>query len=310
MKPIYILGSINMDLVFEIDRLPDIGETMQGRNFMMSPGGKGANQAVASASQDADTFMIGSLGGDPLSDKLETTLEGYGVDITHVSRHPKETSGVAGILVEGGDNRIITESGANAHHDLSHIHTTLQEAPEDAILVVQLEIPMEAVETGFREAKANKMTTILNAAPARPLPDDLYPLIDHLVVNEGEGRLLSGVTIETAEDARQAAQVLMDKGARSVLFTLGKKGSLYIDEEETIEVPAYTVEVKDTTAAGDTFIGVFAAAIAQDKPVGEALRRANAGAALTIQTLGAQRAIPKKEQIDTFINTHTQEDKD
>lgn len=310
MKSIYVLGSINMDLVFEINRLPETGETMKGERFMMSPGGKGANQAVAAALQNTETFMVGSLGADPLSDKLEKTLEGYGVDTRHVTRRPNETSGVAGILVERGDNRIITDSGANAHQDLSRIRTVIQNAPDASILLAQLEIPMEAVETAFKEAKDKGMTTILNAAPATPLPEALYAFIDHLVVNEGEARTLSGVDVGGSDDARRAAKVLMERGVRSVIFTLGEKGSLYIDRHETIRVPAYTVEVKDTTAAGDTFIGVFAAALASDRPTREALRRANAGAALTIQTLGAQRAIPEQKAIDTFISTHTPNDKD
>ena len=310
MNPIYVLGSINMDLVFEIERLPEKGETMQGKHFMMSPGGKGANQAVAAARQNAKTYMIGSLGGDPLSEKLLKTLEGYNVDTRHVSIHPEKTSGVAGILLEGGDNRIITDSGANAHQDLSVIRSIIQQAQKASLLIAQLEIPVEAVQTAFKEARDKGMTTILNAAPAIPLPDELYPLIDILVVNEGEARTLSGVDASDPAFINQAAKALMKKGARSLLFTLGEKGSLYIGDNGTIEVPAYTVEVKDTTAAGDTFIGVFAAAFAQGRPLEETLRRANAASALTVQTLGAQRAIPEKETVDTFINTHTLDDKD
>ncbi|MFW6299148.1 MAG: ribokinase [Bacillota bacterium] len=301
MATIYVLGSINMDLVFEMDRLPKKGETLKGKGFMMNPGGKGANQAVAASLQGVRTYMVGSLGDDALSDTLESSLANYHVDTTHIQRIQGTPAGVAGILLEGGDNRIVIEAGANAVHDKKRIETILNTAGPDAILISQLEIPIDHVAHAFRIAKEKGLTTYLNAAPAAPLPSALYKDTDVLVINESEAEVLSGIAVTSKKTALEAADILMGKGVKAVLFTLGKDGALYADKDSLHESKGFTVEVKDTTAAGDTFLGVYAAKRSEGASIPDALATANAAAALTVSQKGAQKAIPPKKAVQDFL---------
>ncbi|MFP4078783.1 MAG: ribokinase [Candidatus Izemoplasmataceae bacterium] len=301
MASIYVLGSINMDLVFEMDRLPKKGETIKGKGFMMNPGGKGANQAVAASLQGVTTRMVGSLGDDALSDTLETTLENYDVDTTDIKRIEDTPAGVAGILLEGGDNRIVIEAGANAVHDRKRIEDVLHAADRDAILIAQLEIPIAIVDHAFAVAKRLGLTTYLNAAPATEIPHTLFGNTDVLFVNESEAEVLSGLSVHSKKTALEAAEILIGKGAKSVLFTLGKEGALYVEHAMSHEAKGFTVDVRDTTAAGDTFIGVYAAKRSKGASIEEALNTANAAAALTVSKKGAQKAIPTRNEVQEFL---------
>jgi len=301
MNRIYVLGSINMDLVFSVDRIPNQGETLNSNDFFMTPGGKGANQAVACAKQMIDTWFIGSLGDDGLSSVCKQSLLRYHVNCTHLMEIPNHTCGIAGILLEHNDNRILIHGGANDIHDRTRIQSILnQPEVKDSILIVQLEIPMNIVETACITAKKQNMMTLLNAAPAKVLSDTLYKHIDLLIVNELETYTLTNINIEDADSMKRAAKVLLNKGVQAVLITNGDKGSTYFNNVTTIHVEAHKVNVVDTTAAGDTYIGVLASQIATGVAMNEAMLQATAGAALTIQQNGAQISIPSKQEIDAF----------
>ncbi len=301
MSDIYVLGSINMDLVFKMNRLPIKGETMQGEGFMMNPGGKGANQAVASSLQGGRTFMVGSLGDDALSDILKEALTHYQVDTTHIKRVTDSSPGVAGIWLEGGDNRIVLEAGANSVHDLGRIEGILKAAPEDSVLIAQLEIPSDVVEHAFKTAKKKTMTTYLNAAPATTVSEELLRHTDVLVVNKTEAETLTGTTVTSMEHASIALKALLEKGVGAALLTLGARGAVYMSAAETQEVKGFDVEVLDTTGAGDAFIGAFAVKRAEGSSVTEALLHANAAGALSVSKVGAQKAIPNRAAVERFI---------
>jgi ribokinase len=297
MNQMFVLGSINMDLVFQVDSLPIQGETKQSQDFATIPGGKGANQAVACAKQNVRTWMLGSVGQDSFSDQCLASLSKNGVDTRFVDRQEKNICGLATIILEQGDNRILTYGGANHHQDINKIYHVLGEhhAQGDYILS-QLEIPIEVVQNVFRKAKTLGMITALNAAPAKPLSSDLLMLIDLLIVNEGEGQQLTG-----SDNPETIMNRLLSQGVGAVLLTRGAQGAAYQDQSRRVSVNAHKVKVVDTTAAGDTFIGVFLAHRIAGKEIDEALTYASAGAALSIQKLGAQNSIPSKQDIDEFI---------
>ncbi len=303
MAQIFVLGSINMNLVFQLERMPEIGETIHSNGFFMVPGGKGANQAVACAKQDIDTYMIGSLGNDALSMTCIESLKSNGVKTEYVSVIEGRLPGVAGIFLEKGDNRIVVDAGANASHDIDHIKKIIEEAkgvPDD-ILLCQLEIPLKVVEESFLAAKKKDMKTVLNAAPATHLTDTLYSLTDLLVVNESEMEILTGIDLSDESDIEIAAKKILHKGVRGIILTLGKKGSVYFDSEKRIDTRAVNVLAKDTTAAGDTYIGVLLSEILKGSSTEEAMRKASFASALTVTRLGAQQSIPSKNEIEIFI---------
>jgi ribokinase len=301
MHTVFVFGSINIDLVFAIDQLPKQGETIEGTNFFIAPGGKGANQAVACARQGIPTWMIGSVGTDDLSETALSSLSQAGVHTSYISKHPDHHTGVAGILLEDGDNRIILGQGANGVHDTNHIQTILKtEASEGDILLCQLEVPLEDVKTIISYAKTKKMVTILNAAPAKELSPDLLCLIDLLIVNETELHTLTKQTGESKEDYQRQVELLL-KHVSAVIVTLGGSGSFYKDHTHEYWCEAVVVNVVDTTAAGDTFIGGYIAAILDNKTIPEALSYASLSSALAIQTLGAQPSIPTKQDVQNYI---------
>lgn len=302
MKKVYVLGSINMDLVMQASRLPFEGETLAGEKFLMVPGGKGANQAVASARQDARTVMLGAVGTDVFGERLLSSLRAAGVDCTHVEEIGDCHSGIASIWVVDGDNRIIIEAGANAALDESAVIGVLEkEARAEDTLVAQLEIPVEVVLEAFASAKKSGLTTLLNPAPAGAFDERLYPLTDIMVLNETEAAALTGIRPKDTASSEEAAARLTRMGVGEVVFTLGKRGVLYYHQDTSIALKAHEVRAVDTTAAGDTFIGVFTAGIVCDASRKAALIRANAAAALSTLRLGAQDSIPEAEEVARFL---------
>lgn len=309
MNKIFVLGSINMDFVFSIDRIPKLGETIKSKDFLMTPGGKGANQAVACSKQGVKTFMLGSVGSDSLSILCKNSLQYYGVDCTFLDETEDLSVGVAGIFVEEQDNRIVTYSGANSIHDIDLINEILEKnAEKNDYLLSQLEIPMEIVEQTFKKAKSLSITTILNLAPAQLITNQLLSLTDILVLNETEIETLTKIIPNDETKIKQASNILLKQGAKSILLTLGDKGSIYIDNNELIKMNAFAVEAVDTTAAGDTYIGAFVSQLINKKSIKQAMEFASAAAALTIQQLGAQSSIPSKDMVEHFMKKNKEKD--
>ncbi|MFF3941266.1 ribokinase [Streptomyces phaeofaciens] len=292
MTDIVVLGSTNMDLVAYVEKAPQRGETVTGREFRTIPGGKGANQAVAAAHAGATVSMIGAVGNDSFGARLRSTLEHSGVNTDHL-RTVESPSGTAHIVVDDeGGNAIVVVPGANGTVDHLAPGDEGLIASADALLL-QLEVPLPAVVAGARAARAHGVRTILTPAPAQPLPPELLAAVDLLVPNEHEATTLTGRT-----DPREAAAALLDS-VPEIVVTLGAAGSLYVTRgAEPVLVPAPQVAAVDSTGAGDTFVGALAVARGEDRPIREALAWAAAAAALSVQRPGASASMPYRSEID------------
>ncbi|MFJ9024697.1 ribokinase [Streptomyces sp. NPDC102259] len=293
MTDIVVLGSTNMDLVAYVEKPPQRGETVTGREFRTIPGGKGANQAVAAARAGATVSMIGAVGNDAFGTRLRSTLEHSGVNTDHL-RTVESPSGTAHIVVDDeGGNAIVVVPGANGTVDHLVPGDEVLISSADALLL-QLEVPLAAVVAGARAARAHGVRTILTPAPAQPLPPELLTVIDLLVPNEHEAATLTGRT-----DPREAATALLDS-VPEVVITLGSSGSLYATRgERPLTVPAPRVTAVDSTGAGDTFVGALAVALGEGRPMREALAWASAAAALSVQRPGASASMPYRSEIET-----------
>ncbi|MDX3247395.1 ribokinase [Streptomyces sp. ME18-1-4] len=304
MTDIVVLGSTNMDLVAYVEKPPQRGETVTGREFRTIPGGKGANQAIAAAHAGATVSMIGAVGNDAFGARLRSTLElphsrlrssggtPIGVNTDHL-RTVESPSGTAHIVVDDeGGNAIVVVPGANGTVDHLVPGDEVLISSADALLL-QLEVPLAAVVAGARAARAHGVRTILTPAPAQPLPPELLAATDLLVPNEHEATALTGRT-----DPREAATALLDS-VPEVVVTLGSAGSLYAARgAEPLTVPAPHVAAVDSTGAGDTFVGALAVALGEERPVREALAWAAAAAALSVQRPGASASMPYRSEID------------
>ncbi|MGW7661036.1 ribokinase [Streptomyces sp. NPDC054756] len=292
MTDIVVLGSTNMDLVTYVEKAPQRGETVTGREFRTIPGGKGANQATAAARAGGDVLMIGAVGNDTYGTRLRSALEQSGVD-TDDLRTVEGPSGTAHIVVDDeGGNAIVVIPGANG--TLDHLSPGDEGVIADAdTLLLQLEIPLAAVLAGARAARRHGVRTILTPSPAQPLPDELLGAIDLIVPNEHEAATLTGRT-----DPRQAAGALLDL-VPEVVVTLGASGSLYAARgAEPLTVPAPQVTAVDSTGAGDTFVGALAVALGEGRLMPDALTWASCAAALSVQREGATVSMPYRPEID------------
>lgn len=300
---ILVIGSLNMDLVVRAPRLPLPGETLSGEQFATVAGGKGANQAVAAARLGAQVAMLGCLGDDAYSTQLRAGLAAEGIDHSGVASLPGRASGVA-LIVVGADsqNAIVVVAGSNAELDAAHLarfDAALQAAD---IVICQLEIPLPTVGAALQRAHALGKTVILNPAPATgPLPPEWLACIDYLIPNESEAAALSGLPVSSQAEAGLAAQHLLGTGVRRVLVTLGAAGVLHATPAGLQHFPAQAVQAVDTTAAGDTFVGGFAAALAQGLDEAEAIRFGQAAAALSVTRAGAQPSIPHLAEVQARL---------
>jgi len=299
-----------MDLVTRASRLPRAGETLIGQSFSTVPGGKGANQAVASARLGAEVAMIGCIGSDAYGVQLRDALLVEGIDCQAVSR-VDGSSGVALIVVDdSSQNAIVIVAGSNGEltpASLQAADAVLQAAD---VIVCQLEVPLETVGYALKRGRELGKTVILNPAPASgPLPAQWYASIDYLIPNESEATALSGVTVDSLDSAKLAAAQLIKAGAAKVIITLGAQGALFSDGNrvEHLAAPgvehlaAPNVKAVDTTAAGDTFVGGFAAALAHGKSEAEAIRFGQVAAALSVTRAGAQPSIPTLHDVQGFV---------
>ena len=296
-KPILVVGSLNMDLVVRVPRHPRPGETLLGGAFQTFPGGKGANQAVAAARLGKPVRMIGRVGADEFGDALLATLQNDGVDTRCVQQDAQAASGVALITVSAdGQNTIVVAAGANGR--LSAQDVTAAEAAfiDAGAVVLQLEIPLPAVEAAARLGRKHGAAVVLNPAPAQPLSDELLALADYLVPNQTELELLSG-----QPDLERGMRALMERGVRNLVVTLGERGARWVSPAGTLDAPAFAVRAVDTVAAGDAFVGAFSAALAEGRPVQEALLRGNAAGALAVTRAGAQPSLPTRAELEAFL---------
>ncbi len=299
MKSVIVFGSLNMDLTIQCERIPQQGETVEGSNFLSNPGGKGGNQAVAAAKFGAPTKMIACVGQDVFGQKLLNVLEEYKVDCQSVKISKTGQTGVAVITCHQGDNRIILSSGTNHELKAKDVKEVLYKVAEPGdLFVTQYECEQNTVLESLQIAKEMGMYTIFNPAPAKIIPTQYYPYIDLLVVNQTEAQFQTKVFPQEEESCKEAIQSMCQMGARQVIITLGSNGSIFNLGEELYQVPACQIEAVDTTAAGDTFIGVLAACLAEEKDLKESVQYATKAAALTITRYGAQQAIPYRKEIE------------
>jgi ribokinase len=298
---VVVIGSLNMDLVTRAPRLPRGGETLIGQSFTTVSGGKGANQAVAAARLGAQVSMVGCVGSDAYGEALRGALLAEQIDCQAVGT-VEDSSGVALIVVDdNSQNAIVIVAGANGAltpEVVDRFDAVLQAAD---VIVCQLEVPDATVGHALKRGRELGKTVILNPAPAsRPLPADWYAAIDYLIPNESEASALSGLPVDSLSTAETAATRLIAMGAGKVIITLGSQGSLFADGKRFEHFPAPKVKAVDTTAAGDTFVGGFAAALAVGKSEAEAIRFGQVAAALSVTRAGAQPSIPTLSDVQAF----------
>ena len=299
---VVVIGSLNMDLVTRAPRLPRGGETLIGESFTTVSGGKGANQAVAAARLGAQVSMVGCVGSDAYGKELREALLAERIDCQAVST-VDGSSGVALIVVDdSSQNAIVIVAGSNGEltpASLQAFDAVLQAAD---VIVCQLEVPMNTVGYALKRGRELGKTVILNPAPASaPLPAEWYASIDYLIPNESEATALSGVTVDSIDSAKAAATHLIQAGAGKVIITLGAQGALFTDGQGFEHLLAPKVKAVDTTAAGDTFVGGFAAALANGKSEAEAIRFCQVAAALSVTRAGAQPSIPTLHDVQGFV---------
>lgn len=301
---VVVVGSLNMDLVIKAEQQPQTGETVLGDEFGMFTGGKGFNQAIAAARSGAEVAMVGRLGRDLFGDELMSVLTADKIDGRFVVRDAEVGTGIASISIgPEGDNRIVVVPRANMRLTVEDVERSSSCIAAADILLLQLEVPIEAFQNAAEIARANGTLVILDPAPAQDLPDSFIGLADILTPNELETESLSGVNVSDQRGVEQAAQIIFDKGVPTVVLTLGDRGALLLTADLKKTVPAYPVNVVDTTAAGDAFCGALATALARGKTIEDALTFANAAGALAVTVLGAGPAIPTSEAITEFLTS-------
>lgn len=299
-KKIVVVGSSNTDMVIRTREFPRPGETVMGEGFMTNNGGKGANQAVATARLGAEVAFVAKLGHDANGDSTIAKLRSEGIDVTHVTQTALRPSGVALITINsGGENTIIVDSGANnllSPADIADAASVIQDA---AVMLMQLETPIPTLIAAAREARNSGATVVLNPAPMpdTPLPAELLENTDILIPNEGEAAKLTGITISDEQTAREAIMAIRRMGVQTVIVTVGKRGAITLEGDRLITVPAVKADVVDTTAAGDTFCGALCVALCEGRSLTDAIAMANRAAAVTVSRMGAQQAMPHRADI-------------
>lgn len=298
---ITIVGSLNMDLVVHITRLPRIGETIIGERFMTFPGGKGANQAVAVSRLGGRATMIGCVGHDLFGKELISNLTLNGVNVSNIKTIKEESTGVAVITVNSeGDNCIILDPGANFGLSPEDITSKKDIIMNSKILLVQLEVPLITVKESLEIASENNVMTILNPAPARELDCEIFSMIDIITPNETECEFLTGVKIHTIEDAGRAIKILKNKGVKQVIITAGNKGVYFERNGKVTNRSVPEVEVVDTTAAGDAFNGALAVSLSKGMDIDDAIDFCNIVGTLTVMKSGAQASLPTLKQVEEY----------
>lgn len=296
MKKILVIGSMNADLTIHTKRMPLLGETIEGFDFSVNAGGKGANQAVAVAKLGGNVRFLGAVGNDSNGKMLLKSLEKSGVEFSGFTTDETST-GTASITVVNGDNFIILNAGANDYITPSVIDRYSEYIKESDILVLQLEIPLESVIRAAEVAKKSNTVVILNPAPFKELPDSFLQNVDIIVPNEHEALLLTGINVNTEENCKKAIQKLINKSIKTVIITLGENGCVYNNGNDIIFRNAEKTTVVDTTSAGDTFIGAVCCGLSDGMTLPECIDLATKASAITVSRKGASCSIPTRDEI-------------
>jgi len=293
---VVVIGSANWDIVNRVAHIPRPGETLRSKSVMQNPGGKGANQAVAAGKLGADVYMIGCVGDDESGDKMLASLRKAGVDTRGMRRVPGQPTGTAYICVsDDGENCIVVTAGANDCLDEGLLDEQDALIRGADILAAQLEVPAETVWTAIQRAHACGVKTILNPSPVRDIPDDVLRCVDILLPNESEMAALIGQPVENGDDAMR--RYMLEKGIGCIVLTLGEQGCRILKRDGSIHIPCQKVAAVDTTGAGDTFLGALATALSEGKTIEHAARFATSAAAITVSRMGAQQAMPFRNEL-------------
>jgi ribokinase len=299
---IVVVGSLNMDMVIKVEKRPRTGETILGKDFFMSPGGKGANQAYAASLLGGSVSMIGCIGSDIFGDSLKNHLDKGGVDTSYIKRVEKKSSGMAFITLEkDGNNSIIVAPGANAEVTPEMIQEREEVLANAKLLIVQLEIPFLSVYEAVKIAKKYNVPVLLDPAPAQQLPSELLQHIDYITPNETEIFQLTGIEVTDTKTAQVASIKLIEKGVKTVFVKMGEKGVTVVNSNRSSYIEGHKVQAVDTTGAGDSFAGAVGVALVQGMDVWTAAYYGNAVAAITVTRKGAQNAMPTKDEVQKFL---------
>ena len=309
MKTLSVLGSINADYVISVPYFPKAGETLRGSNYHIAYGGKGANQAVAAArlcdKTQVKVQFFACIGEDNIGEAMKEAFAKDGIDSSAIKSIKNESTGIAMIQVaESGENSIVISAGANAYLDENLIDEFNKDILSSNYLLMQLETPLPAIIKVAKLAKNQGVKVILNPAPAQNLPESLLKNIDIITPNETEAELLTGIAVNNVEDAKKAAEVFHNQGINTVLITLGAKG-VYASQNGVGEIiEGFKIQVKDTTAAGDTFNAGFLVALLEGKDFKDAIKFAHAAAAISVSREGAQPSIPNRNEVLEFLKNN------
>lgn len=307
MARVCVIGSSNLDFTVSVPRLPGVGETVSGGTLATSPGGKGANQAVAARRLGAEVSFVTLLGVDPMGDRLAAALGAAGLPSEPIGRTQETATGVALISVDPeGRNQIAVAPGANHQLTVDRVRVHAGLLARADVVLLQLETPIDTVRWALEEARRLGRRTVLNPAPARvlPLPADLLPLVDYLTPNEVEAGLLTDRVVRSLDEAEDAARLLVARGVSTVVVTMGAMGAVAVSASGALRVPAFPVESIDTVGAGDAFSGGLAACLAAGAPIADALVVASAAGGLTCTRRGAVEALPTREEVDRLMDRH------
>jgi ribokinase len=302
---IVVVGSSNTDMIIKLARIPKPGETILGGEFVTAAGGKGANQAVGAARAGGKVTFVARVGRDMFGEQAVAGFVQDGINVDYVVCDKGAPSGVALIFVaKDGENSIAVAGGANGRLSPADVRKAKAVFAKASVLVMQLETPLETVQAAAELAARAGVRVILNPAPARPLPDTLLKRVSILTPNESEAELLTGIKVDSEAAAGKAAEKLRARGVQTVILTLGARGAFVATAEGRQLVPGFKVKAVDTTAAGDIFNGALAVALAEGRDLIQAVRLANAAAAISVTRMGAQPSAPTRKEIERLLHTN------
>jgi ribokinase len=301
---ILVIGSTNVDFIIKAKKLPSFGETVTDGLFMQNFGGKGANQAVGAARAGGNVTFISCLGNDLYADELLRNFGKEGINTTHIFRDPDKPTGAALIMLDDkGNNYLSVAPGSNYSLTPSHIDKISDVLNDSEYIVLQLEIPLDTTYHIFELAKRSDKKVIFNLAPAREVDLEILKNIHSFIVNEVEASMVCGFHVETPEEIKKAAAILLQKGPDIVIITLGSRGVFLASRDDEILIPAFKVNPVDTTGAGDIFCGSYAVAMAEGRSAVEAVKFACTASAISVTRMGAQPSAPTRREIEDFQNS-------